>query len=257
MWNKLQNNKKKLKIAVGIAISAIAVISIYLLFVQSVGPTEAGFVIVQNYLDAEKTIEYIGNVDDSGAPYGVVMYDAGSPEGLQHYADASQAQGQALVDSGVEELYVWITFRRPVEINAFAPLAEHFNLQVKRYAMRAIGQNGDRIGIMGAPEGSVMVPASQLDRAVKGVQQHENNQAQLQGVFEVIGVIGANDYQRLLRDPRIFMIDVTGTLIYHDPNFQDQTHLNWDEFVARFQIDGSHGGPYWYVEDFGLGASSN
>lgn len=93
--------------------------------------SEAGFVLAQNYLDQENTIQYIGNVDDTGAPFGMVMYDASNPESLRHYAEVSRLQGQKLID----------------------------------------------------------------------------------------------------------------------------TRLSWKEFVNRFQIDGGPGGPFWYVEDFGLDAS--
>lgn len=227
------------------------------LWLNRASSAEAGFVLVQDYLDQERTIQYIGNVDDTGSPFGVVMYDSSRPESLVHYVEASHIQGQKLISSGVKELYVWVTFRRPMNIDAFEALMKQNGLAVKRYTLRVIGQKGDRIGISGGPEQDRLVPADQIDSAMNAIQGHENNQAQLQGVFEVVGVVSAEGYQALIDDPRVFLVDVTGTLIYHDQNFQRKTQMNWKEFVDRFQIDGGPGGPFWYVEDFGLGASGN
>ncbi|MBI3242855.1 MAG: hypothetical protein HYZ49_11230 [Chloroflexi bacterium] len=221
------------------------------------GAATAQGVLVQDYLDQEKTIQYIGNVDDTGSPFGVVMYDSSRPESLVHYMEASRFQGQKLISSGAKELYVWVTFRRPMNIDAFEALMKQNGLAVKRYTLRVIGQKGDRIGISGGPEQDHLVPADQIDSAMNAIQGHESNQAQLQGVFEVVGVVSAEGYQALIEDPRVFLVDVTGTLIYRDQNFQRKTNMGWKEFVDHFQIDGGPGGPFWYVEDFGLGASGN
>lgn len=224
------------------------------LWLSRASSSEAGFILVQDYLDQEKTIQYIGNVDDTGSPFGVVMYDASRPEDLLHYVEASQARGQELVASGVKELYIWITFRQPVNVSAFEVWAKQTGFDVKRFYLRALGQNDERIGISGAPGEGAIVPFGELDSAMNSVQTHENNRAQLKGIFEAVGVISAQGYQELVRDPRVFLVDVTGTLIYLHPNFQRQTHMTWKEFASRFQIDGGPGGPYWYVEDYGLGA---
>ena len=256
MLPQTPDNKSKVAVVI-VTLSLVAAIVLGVLSLQPARPTEAGFVLVEDYLDAGKAIQYIGNVDDTGSPFGMVMYDASSPQSLQAYASASQSKGQSLVASGVGQLYVWITFRQPLEINSFESLARRDNLQVKRYSLRAMGQKGTRITISGGPDDGSIVPSARLDSAMNDIQVHESKQAQLKGVYEAVGVISATDYQELLRDPRVFMIDVTGTLIYNDPGFQNKTHMSWDEFTAKFQIDGGPGGPYWYVEDYGLGKGNN
>ncbi len=214
--------------------------------------SEARSVIVRDYLDAEQTILYIGNVDDSGAPFGVVMYDPSRPEALRHYAEASRMRGQELIASGVTELYVWITFRRPLDLRTFEALVQQSGLDVKRYFIRVRGRNGARVTISGAPEGGMLIPPEPLNRAMEGIQAHENHQAELQGIFEVSGVVRAEGYRKLVQDPRVFLVDVTGSLIYLNPAFQNKTRMDWKAFTAWFQIQGGPGGPFWYMEDFGL-----
>ncbi len=215
-------------------------------------PSEARSVIVRDYLDAEQTILYIGNVDDSGAPFGVVMYDPSRLETLCHYAEASRIRGEALIASGATELYVWITFRRPLDIRAFEALVQQSGLDVRRYFIRVRGRSGDRVTISGSPDGGILIPPEHLNRAMEGIQAHENHQAELQGIFEVSGVIRAEGYRKLIQDPRVFLVDVTGSLIYRNPAFQNKTRMDWKTFTAQFQIEGGPGSPFWYMEDFGL-----
>lgn len=233
-----------------LAMVSLATIAVGLL--SRVFPSEARSVIVRDYLDVEKTILYIGNVDNSGAPFGVVMYDASSPEALHHYVEASRARGRELIDSGVRELYVWVTFRHPLDLSTFEDWVRQSGLDVKRYSLRALGQKGDRIGISGGPERGTLIPPHQLDQAVCDIQVHENGKAELKGVFEVSGVVSAEGYQKLVQDPHVFLVDVTGSLIYLDRTFKNETHMDWEEFVARFQIEGGPGYPFWYMEELGL-----
>lgn len=248
MFTKIKS--KPLVLAVFLAVALLVAVAIW--FLGRAPSSEALSVIVRDYLDAEKTILYIGNVDDSGAPFAVVMYDASSPEALRHYAEASRVRGQELIDSGVTELYVWVTFRHPLDVSTFEDLVKRGGLDAKRYSLRALGQKGDRVTISGGSERGVLVPLEQLDRAMKGIQAHENNQAKLKGVFEVSGVVSVEGYKKLVQDPHVFLVDVTGSLVYLNPTFRDKTRIDWKEFIARFQIEGSPGGPFWYIEDFGL-----
>lgn len=189
-------------------------------------------------------------MDDSGAPFAVVMYDASSPEALRHYAEASRVRGQELIDSGVTELYVWVTFRYPLDVSTFEDWVKQGGLDAKRYYLRALGQKGDRVTISGGSERGVLVPLEQLDRAMKGIQAHENNQAELKGVFEVSGVVGVEGYKKLVQDSHVFLVDVTGSLVYHHPAYKNRVRMSWQEFVDRFQF--GSGSPFWYMENFGL-----
>lgn len=235
------------------SLSAITfVVPIVVWWLSRTPPSEARSVIVRDYLDAEQTLLYIGNVDDSGAPFGVVMYDPSRPETLCHYAEASRIRGEALIASGATELYVWITFRRPLDIRTFEALVQQSGLDVRRYFIRVRGRNGDRVTISGSPDGGILIPPEHLNRAMEGIQAHENHQAELQGIFEVSGVIRAEGYRKLVQDPRVFLVDVTGSLIYRNPAFQNKTRMDWKTFTTQFQIEGGPGSPFWYMEDFGL-----
>lgn len=249
MFTKIIKSKP---IVLAAFLSVALLTAVVVLFLSHAPSSEAGFVIVEDYLDLEKTILYIGNVDDSGAPFGVVMYDASSPEALRHYAEASRARGQELIESGVKELYVVVTFRYPLDLSVFEDIVKQSELEVKRYMIRVLGQKGDRIGISGGPLDGVLLPSFLLQRAMESIQEHENGQAELQGVFEVTGVISAEGYRKLIQDPRVYMVDVTGSLVYHHPAFQSRVRMDWKEFIATFQIDSGPGAPFGYMEDFGL-----
>lgn len=246
MFTKIKS--KPLVLAAFLAVALLVAVAVW--FLGRAPSSEARSVIVQDYLDAEKTILYIGNVDDSGAPFAVVMYDASSPEAIRHYAAASRARGQELIDSGVTELYVWVTFRYPLDLSVFEDMVKQSGLDVKGYQLRALGQKGDRVTINGGPERGVLVPLEQLDRAMKGIQAHENNQAELKGVFAVSGVVSVEGYKKLVQDPHVFLVDVTGSLVYHHPAFKNRVRMGWKEFVDMFQF--VSGSPFWYMENFGL-----
>ena len=248
MFTKIKS--KSLVLAAFLSVALLIAVVVW--FFGRAPSSEARSVIVQDYLDSEKTILYIGNVDDSGAPFAVVMYDASSPEALRHYAEASRVRGQELIDSGVTELYVWVTFRYPLDLSVFEDIVKQSGLDVKRYTIRALGQKGDRIGISGGPLDGVLFPPPLLDRALESIQEHENGQAELKGVFEVTGVISAEGYQKLIQDPRVFLVDVTGSLVYHHPAYKNRVRMDWKEFIASFQIGSGPGAPFWYMEDFGL-----
>jgi len=215
------------------------------------GTADARGVLVQAYLDTDQTIAYVGNVDDTGSPLMAISYDTSSISSLRHYAVESQARGDALLKAGVSDFYVWVTFRRTLSADEFRALVKETGLSVQRYTMRAIGADGSRITIGGGPVDGEVLPTQELDEALTQVQAREGDQAlTFSGIFEVLGTVNATGYKQLRSAPDVFMVDVTGTLVYRNANFQRSTRFSWKDFVAKFQISGNS--PFWYMEDFGL-----
>lgn len=167
------------------------------------------------------------------------MYDSSSVDGLLEYARASNSQGEALLQAGVSDFYVWVTFRRALNEKEFQSLVKDTGLTVLEYTMRAIGKNGSRVTIGGAPSNSELLPASDLAQAVAEVKARENSEnVSVNGVFEAIGTIDVAGYKQLVGDPRIFIVDVTGTLVYNSNKFQATADMGWADYAAKLQIGG-------------------
>ncbi len=216
------------------------------------GVATARGILVQDYLDSERTIQYIGNVDDTGFPIVVVMYDGSSVESLRHYANASQLQGEASLQAGVSDFYVVLTFRRALNENEFRAFIRDTGFAAHSYMIRATNSKGQRITMSGGPENGDVLPANELASAMAQIGARENNQAVgFSGVFEAQGTASAEVYRKLVADPRVFVADVTGTLVYHNPNYQKAVRFTWQDFVTKLEMS-SGSGPFWYMEDLGL-----
>lgn len=213
--------------------------------------------IVQDYLDPARTILYIGNIDDRGSPFAVVMYEPHHPEDLRYYARISRQRGEMLLQAGVQELYVWVTFRHPLDPSVFAEWVKQNRFCVRQYNLRLMGRTGDRItgsafslGKAGCASPEDLLGAHPFAHGMRHVQERENGQAKLLGIYDVKGTIQAEAYRRILQDPRVFLVDVTGSLVYRHPSFQAQVRMSWEDFASRFQINGPSF--FWHMEDFGL-----
>jgi len=112
------------------------------------------------------------------------------------------------------------------------------------------GEKGDRITVEGGQQDGVIFPAM-YDRIIESVQAHENGNAQIGGVFQVQALIEPNAYQKLLEDARVFMVDVTATLAYHELVSRKLTTMSWTEYTNRVQL-GITNEPFWHMEKLGL-----
>ncbi|HUN22655.1 MAG TPA: hypothetical protein PK299_05920 [Anaerolineales bacterium] len=244
----LRNNQHS-KIAIGIMLT-ILVASIYAIL-SIPKQTNANWVMVQDHLDNEKKIAYYGNMD-MGYPYGILEYNHHSLQGIDEYKKYSELKGKELVSKEVKELYVWVTFRQALMPADFSQWVAKYQMQDIGYTIRVYGKDGARITMGGGPSEVELVPVDELETAMSQLQEKESNLAKLGGIFEVKGVVTAENYLALLADPRVYLVDVTGTLIYYHPDFQAQSDLTWEQFTQEFQMMRTDGSLYWFLEDFGI-----
>lgn len=209
---------------------------------------------MQSYLDPTKPAWlYSASAGGQGqSPY-VVSAHAGkaTAQDLNEYAAINKAQGETLTAAGVASLYVWVTFRHPLAPAEFEVFVKDYSLDVRHYTLRAYGEKGDRITINGGPVDGKLFPDI-YDHAMQSIQQRENGQARLSGVFDVKGQVAASNYSKLTADPRVFIADVTASLAFREMNARGMlNNLTWDEYVSQVQV-GATLGPFWQMEDIGL-----
>ena len=235
-----------------IAICTFVLIAALVAVTSHANQSVAGFGGIQGYLDTDKqTILYFINLEDGVSPVIMVASrEPKTPDDLRYYAQTSQTRGEALLQSGVNNLYVWVTFRRVLSIEEFKDFVAQYGLDVKHYTIRAYGEKGDRITIEGGPQDGVIVPAM-YDRVIESVQVHENGKAQIGGVFDVKALVQSSAYRKLLVDSRVFIVDVTATLAYQELVSRKITSMTWAEYANRVQLGMTYG-PFWNMEKLGL-----
>lgn len=253
----------------GVAITALAFFTVTILMSGELPPgavaapeprstvipaDELTAVHFQAYLDPAKPAwVYFAGVSGQGQLPNVVLAYAGeaTAQDLNEYATISKVQGEALATAGVPSLYIWVTFRHPLAPAEFEAFVKDYGLDVRHYTLRAYGEKGDRITINGGPMDGQLFPDI-FDHAMQSIQQRENGQARLSGVFDVKGTVAASNYSKLTADPRVFIADVTASVAFREMNARGMlNNLTWDEFVSQVQV-GATLGPFWQMEDIGL-----
>ena len=69
----------------------------------------------------------------------------------------------------------------------------------------------------------------------------------LNGVYAFAGIVDAKGYRRLLKDKRVYNVDVTANVVYQQLKGGG---LSWDHFAERVQLIGYV--IFWDMENMGL-----
>lgn len=244
---------------------------------------------VEGYLDAGHRLYYAGGiVPDSDKTFFVEPTWHGNNTSLsdiEYYVQASHAVGQQLLEQGVNQFYVGVTFRRYLSPSEFEAFATQTGVEVKNYMLRATFPRIDpdsRVGMYGAPSGGRIINPESLQRALESHRsrartkladkiaaarsgnphadaadvldpaevaalQVVDSDAVINGVFTFEAVTDAQGYWKLLNDPRVYHIDVTATLVYQQ--IKDRG-ITWDQFVREPNL-GDYD-PFYVMESIGL-----
>jgi hypothetical protein len=164
-----------------------------------------------------------------------VEYDKQSIDALQRYAAANRAWATDLAGLGslVEAV---VTFRRTIDPDQFRNWAISNGMSVSLAALRTIEGQSMRGGIGIAGTSTDPLPQSEIGR----LPPH----GRIEGVYAAHGTILASRLPAVIRDPLVFLIDVTPTRVRQD-------------LIAAGIADGeaasvTTGSPFWDMEDFGL-----
>lgn len=155
---------------------------------------------------------YQRGTDPDGATTVAVNFDRSTVTALEQYAQVNRRLAKQLVADGEKTANVLVTFRRPVNIDEFRTWASSGIMSVVGFQIRLTTPNGIPYTLFGAHTNGELV--SQVD-----VQRNLDNLASRRGATEVKGVIVADGridlaaYDRLTNDPRVFIADVTRTVV--------------------------------------------
>lgn len=154
--------------------------------------------------------------EEDGFVLSKVTYDSNSVAGVKAYAGANADLAQRLIGQGQPALDVEITFRRLLSAEKLRDVVGHSGLPLARiagYHMRAVGADGQWLTMGGGPaNGELIGQREVIDKQMANVRRHTPD-AQFQGVAYIEATLTPAEYQRLAADGRVFMIDVTKTLI--------------------------------------------
>lgn len=208
-----------------------------------------------------------------------------SREEIDYYVQASREAGQKLLEQGENDFYVGVTFRRYLSPEEFETFASNVGAKVTHFTLRARFPNLDpktRVTIWGSPSADRIINPDALNRqmdelrfqakekkadqvaaARSGDPDAEwidvleteefkaitvaDNDAVMNGVISFEALTDAKGYRQLLRDPRVFHVDVTANLVYDQ--IKDKG-ITWQEFVKTLNLGDFD--PFWSMETLGL-----
>ncbi|MBI4762590.1 MAG: hypothetical protein HY780_15410 [Chloroflexi bacterium] len=205
---------------------------------------------------------------------------------IDYYVATSRQVGKQLLDEGVGQFYVGVTLRDYLPLDKFDQFANELGIEVKDFDVRATFPSldpGERITFFGGPasNGKLNDPTaieyikSSLKRQVRekkadklAVKKTGNPDAEameelepdeikavtvddseyvLNGAYAIAGVVDAKGYRRLLKDKRVYNVDVTATVVYQRLKGGG---MSWKDFADKVQLIGYV--IFWDMENMGL-----
>lgn len=193
--------------------------------------------------------------------------------------------GKQLLDEGVDQFFVGVTLRNYIPLEEFDQFADEMGIQVKDTYIRATFPALDpkeKITFAGVPaNGKLNDPASieymkaslkrqarekKADKVaikktgnpdadameelepdeIKAITVDDSDYA-LNGVYAIAGVVDAKGYRRLLKDKRVYNVDVTANVVYQQLKGGG---MSWKDFADKVQLIGYV--IFWDMEKMGL-----
>lgn len=206
-------------------------------------------------------------------------------ETIDHYVETSRQVGKQLLDEGVEQFVVGVTLRDYLPFQEMDSFVAEYTMQVKDAYSRASFptlEPTERITFAGVPASGKFVDsptlesmrASLKERAremkadklavqrtgnpdAEGVEELEDEELKaitaddseyvINGVFAFAAIVDAKSYRRLLRDNRVYNVDVTATRVYQQIKGGG---LSWEHYAKQVQLVGYV--IFWDMERMGL-----
>jgi hypothetical protein len=188
-------------------------------------------------------------VDEDGRP---IMSREGRGKSvgeLKKFARERKSEGSSAEVQSLSELYVWVTFRRPLSNAEFEDFVKSNQIEVKQYQLRVKGRGNDRLTIVGAPIDGVLIP-SMLNMAMSEINKREDGQAELKGFFELRGIVSRDRLMQMVGDSRVFAADLGASVAWQKPEVRQQFGKSYKDYVNSVQI--SSPSIFWEMEDVGL-----
>lgn len=141
-----------------------------------------------------------------------IDYKRDSVQALRNYVTVNKTLANQLRSEGLSEFVVIVTFKRPIALDDFWAWVAVNPLKVNSYTLRVLAKDGSRVTIGGAPsEESPREAEAHLRRILGIVARH--GATDVQGIMSVEGVLSATDYDKLVADKNIFLVDVTRSAV--------------------------------------------
>jgi hypothetical protein len=206
-------------------------------------------------------------------------------ETIDHYVETSRQVGKQLLNEGVDRFYVGVTLRNYIPLEAFDQFADEMGVQVKDTYIRGTFPTLDpteKITFAGVPASGKLNDPETIERLKASLKSHaremkadklavkktgnpdadpmeelepdevkaitaDESDFVLNGVYAIAGVVDAKGYRRLLKDKRVYNVDVTATVVYQRLKGGG---MSWKDFADKVQLIGYV--IFWDMENMGL-----
>ncbi len=142
-----------------------------------------------------------------------VDYSRDSYEALRQYAIVQASLVQGLRKDGIDQLFISVTFRRPLPIVEFREWAKAHNMRVDSFMIRVKSPDGRAVTVGGVPTNGQIVEDDHLQRILQRVVAH--GATDVQGIFSADGVSSITSYSKISTSKEVFISDVTRSVILH------------------------------------------
>ncbi|MBI4762589.1 MAG: hypothetical protein HY780_15405 [Chloroflexi bacterium] len=192
---------------------------------------------------------------------------------LDYYVSTSRQVGKQLLDEGVDQFFVGVTLRNYIPLEAFDQFADEMGIQVKGTYIRGTFPTLDpteKITFAGVPasgklndpetikhlKANLKSQAREMKADKLAVKKTGNPDADameelepeeikaitaddsdfvLNGIYAFAGAVDAKGYRRLLKDKRVYNVDVTATVVYQRLKGGG---MSWKDFADKVQLIG-------------------
>lgn len=194
-------------------------------------------------------------------------------ETMDHYVETSRQVGKQILDEGVDQFVVGVTLRNYIPLEGFDQFADEMGIRVKNTYIRGTFPALDpteKITFAGVPASGKISDLETIQRLKADLKSQareikadklavkktgnpdadameelepdeiksitaEDSDFVLNGIYAFTGVVDAKGYTRLLKDKRVYNVDVTANVVYQ--RLKDGG-LSWDHFADRVQLIG-------------------
>jgi hypothetical protein len=206
-------------------------------------------------------------------------------ETIDHYVETSRQVGRQLLDEGVDQFFVGVTLRNYIPLEEFDQFADEMGVQVKDTYIRGTFPTLDpteKFTFAGVPPSGKFNDAETIQRLKADLKSHarelkadklavkktgnpdadameelepeeikaitvDDSDFVLNGIYAFAGAVDAKGYRRLLKDKRVYNVDVTATVVYQRLKGGG---MSWKDFADKVQLIGYV--IFWDMEKMGL-----
>ncbi len=149
--------------------------------------------------------------ESDGYSLAQVEYKADTIQSLQNYVALNKALTAQLFQDGLKDFAVIVTFNRPLPLDDFRAWVAATHLNVNGFTLRVMAKDGSRVTVGGAPTGGQLIEDARLKSILDRVAEH--GATDVRGFISVEGVVAAADYNQLIANNDVFLVDVTRSVI--------------------------------------------